>query len=80
MRTTRLQAGAIDELRAGNLLTIDLGFAEQARSSAWAMDDRDPECGTFAMLRDAEACGLTVSGVDLTSGAINPALQYPRNP
>lgn len=52
MRTTRLQAGAIDELRAGNLLTIDLGFAEQARSSAWAMDDRDPECGTFAMLRD----------------------------
>jgi hypothetical protein len=45
-----VRAGTVDELQNGALLVVDIGFAERARSSAWALDDADVQVGTFAQL------------------------------
>lgn len=83
-----IRAGIAEELRAGAMLVVDVGFAEQARSSAWAVDSADPHIGTFAQLQSAVVRIVEDSGPPLNliieaplsvafSAAGNPT---PRNP
>lgn len=60
-----IRAGIPDDLRHGALLTIDVGFAEHARSSAWALDDDDVVIGTFAQLEVAVVRAVQSAGPPL---------------